>query len=246
MIAPRGGTLALRIAPSWPLAVLFLSGLMSCGGEESAVPSPDDMSASSAPGQEPDVLRLAPDECPPDALSGEPDLWTEPDSVLLGPGLILALQGCESEGNGWRTYSYDGPTPVTPYHVVEVHYYEGVSWLILNAEGRQWQVVRSRPLFSPNLAWFATAWIDLEAGFDPRHLDIWAVEADSVRRVLALDGGMEWGAVDPHWPSSDRLEYLRLSWRAEPTSGMWFDTVATGVTRHDAEWVPDSLPGTAR
>ena len=141
---------------------------------------------------------------------------------------------------------YDGPTPVTPYHVVEVHYYEGVSWLILNAEGRQWQVVRSRPLFSPNLAWFATAWIDLEAGFDPRHLDIWAVEADSVRRVLALDGGMEWGAVDPHWPSSDRLEYLRLSWRAEPTSGMWFDTVATGVTRHDAEWVPDSLPGTAR
>ena len=146
MIAPRGGTLALRTAPSWPLAVLFLSGLMSCGGEESAVPSPDDMSASSAPGQEPDVLRLAPDECPPDALSGEPDLWTEPDSVLLGPGLILELQGCESEGNGWRTYSYDGPTPVTPYHVVEVHYYEGVSWLILNAEGRQWQVVRSRPL----------------------------------------------------------------------------------------------------
>ena len=218
---------------------------MSCGGDENEVPSPADMPLSSAPAQEPDVLRLAPDECPL-AFSDGADLWTEPDSVALSPGLILELQGCESEGNGWRTYSYEGPAPVTPYHVVKIQYYEGVSWLILNAEGRQWQVVRSRPLFSPNLAWFATAWIDLEAGYDPSHLDIWAVEADSVRRVLALDGGMEWGAVDPHWLSSNRLEYLRLSWRAERTSGMWYDTVAAGVTRQDAEWIPDSLPETAR
>ncbi len=189
----------------------------------------DDMSASP-------VLRLAPDECPPDRLTGEPDLWTEPDSVLLGAGLLLEFRGCESE-NGWRTYSYEGQAPVTPYHIVLVHYYEGVDWLLVNAEARRWQLVRSRPLFSPDGAWFATAWSDLEVGHDPSHLDIWAVEADSVRRVLALTGGLEWGAVDPRWLSSNRLEYLRVSWRAEPTSPLWFDTVATGVTRHDAGWV---------
>ncbi len=187
----------------------------------------DDMSASP-------VLRLAPVECPPDRLTGEADLWTEPDSVLLGTGLLLELQGCESVG-GWKTYSYDGPAPVTPYHVVEIHYYEGFSWLLVNADARRWQAVRSRPVFSPDGAWFATAWSDLEAGYNPSHLDIWAVEADSVRRVLALTGGMEWGAVDPRWVSSNRVEYLRVTW----TSGMPHDSVATGVTRHDAEWVPD-------
>ena len=59
---------------------------------------------------------------------------------------------------------------------------------------------------------------------------------------LALTGGQEWGAVDPRWVSSNRIEYLRVSWRTEPTSPMWFDTVATGVTRSDAGWVPDTLP----
>ena len=201
---------------------------------------------SSAPAPRTDVLRFAPEECPPDPLTGEADLWTEPDSVSLGAGLLLELQGCESEGNGWVTYGYDGPAPVTPYHIVEVRYYEGGSWLVVNAEGRRWQTVRSRPLFSPDGAWFATAWSDLEAGFDPSHLDIWAVQADSVRRVLALDGGLAWGAVDPRCVSSNRIEYLRASWRAERTSGLWFDTVATGVTRHAAGWVPDSLPTSAR
>ena len=198
----------------------------------------DDMSASP-------VLRLAPDECPPDRLTGEADLWTEPDSVLLGAGLLLELQGCESVGgNAWRTYHYDGPAPVTPYHVVEIHYYGGFSWLVVNAEARRWQVVRSRPVFSPDGAWFATAWSDVETdyGYNPSHLDIWAVEADSVRRVLALTGGMEWGAVDPRWVSSNRVEYLRTSLRAERTSALWIDSVTTGVTQHDAEWVPDALP----
>ena len=228
----------------WLAAALI--GAVACGGEGSEIPSPDEMSASSAPAPRTDVLRLAPDECPPDPLTGEADLWTEPDSVLLGAGLLLELQGCESEGNGWKTYSYDGPAPFPPYHIVEVRYYEGRDWLVVNAEGRRRQVVRSRPLFSPDGAWFATAWTDLEAGYDPSHLDIWAVEADSLRRVLALDGGMEWGAADPRWVSSNRLEYLRLSWRAEPTSGMWYDTVATGVTRHDTRWVPDAPPTSAR
>ena len=62
---------------------------------------------------------------------------------------------------------------------------------------------------------------------------------DSVRRVLALTGGMEWGAVDPRWVSSNRVEYFRVTWRAEPASPLWFDSVATGVTRDDAGWVPD-------
>ena len=183
---------------------------------------------------------------PAESPHGRSRLWTEPDSVLLAAGLLLELQGCETDGDGWRTYSYHGPAPSPPYHIVQVHYYEGVSWLLLNAERRRWQVVRSRPLFSPDGAWFATAWTDLEAGFDPSHLDIWAVEADSVRRVLALTGGMEWGAVDPRWVSSNRIEYFRVTWRAEPTSGLWFDTVAAGVTRDDVGWVPDSLPTSAR
>lgn len=249
---PRGVTLVLRAAPSWPLAVLFLSSLMSCGGEGSEVPPPDGMSVSSAPVPRTEVprlaptevLRLAPDECPPSRLRGE--LWTEPDSVLLSEGLLLELQGCESDGDRWETYSYEGPAPVTPYHIVEVRYYEGVSWLLVNAEGRRWQVVRSRPLFSPDGAWFVTAWNDLQAGYVPSHLDIWAVEADSVRRVLALTGGLEWGAVDPRWVSSNRIEYLRVSRRAEPTSPMTFDTVATGVTRDDEGWAPDALPTSAR
>ena len=229
----------------WLVAAL-IGAVVACGGEESEIPSPDDMSASSALAPTTDVLRLAPDECPPSPFTGEPDLWSEPDSVLLGGGLLLELQGCESDGDGWRTYSYEGQAPLMPYHIVGVHNYEDGYWIVVNAEARRWQTVRSQPVFSPDGAWFATAWSDLEVGFDPSHLDIWAVEADSVRRVLSLTGGLEWGAVDPRWVSSHRIEYLRVSWRAEPASPVWFDSVATGVTRHDAGWVPDALPTSAR
>ena len=68
-----------RPALSWPLAVLFLSSLMSCGGEGSEIPSPDDMSASSAPAPRTDVLRLAPEA--PTQCGWESGFRISPDSI---------------------------------------------------------------------------------------------------------------------------------------------------------------------
>ena len=231
--------MAFRTRVSRALAVILTMGVASCGGSAGDDPPPERGSTSTVPPSPPVIVRLAPDECRPFPRTLPEEPWSDPDTLVIAPNLSLELQGCESGGGDFTRYSYEGPAPAEPYHLIHVTYYEWEDWLVLNSELGTWQTPRSRPVFSPDGAWFATAWSDLEAGLSPSHFDIWAVEADSVRRVLALQGGVEWGAVDPRWVSSNRIEYIRVTWRTVPAPPVWFDSVATGVTRRDTGWVPD-------
>jgi hypothetical protein len=168
--------------------------------------------------------------------------WTEVETLSLGGGRFLELQGCRSAGDAWITFTYGGPASVPPYHLIEAAVYEGRDWLVLHGGTGGWWPVGGRPEFSPDGAWFATAAADLDAGYLRNHVDMWALEGDSVRRALALEGGEEWGASDLRWVSGDRVEYVRIRLLAEPVGDRWLDsTRASLVLRPGEGWVPEPI-----
>lgn len=144
-----------RIAALLPIACLW-----ACASEG---PRSSDGAAAT------EILRIAPEECPPDPVTGEDNLWTDPDTTDLNGAISLELQGCESPGDGWATLEYVSATSVDPYHLVEVRTYEGGGWIVVNSESRVWTYVRGRPVFAPDGRWAATAVTDLEAEYRPNH-----------------------------------------------------------------------------
>lgn len=184
-------------------------------------------------------ILISPDSCPSDRPGGvEP--WAEVELVEVQAGRPLHLRGCESEGEPFVEFSYLRPSSVSGLHVLEYALYEGGGWIVVSSlSGRQW-TVWGEPRFSPDQRWLATTFADLEAGYYRNHLDVWAVEADSLRRVLALEGGDEWGGINLRWRSNDTIEFQRVARRGEP--GLRFDSATARVIRSGAEWVANIPP----
>ena len=232
--------MAFRTRVSRALAVILTTGVASCGGSAGDDAPAERASMSTVPPPPPVIVRLAPDECRPFPGTLREEPWSDPDTLVIAPNLRLELQGCESGGADFTRYSYEGPAPTEPYHLILVTYYEWEYWLVLNSERGTLQTARSRPVFSPDGAWFATAEIDIYAGLYPSHLDIWSVEPDSVTPVLTLEGRTAWGAEGLRWTSSSRLEFIRIGWRDPQDWALGQDTVSTGVSLVGESWVPDS------
>lgn len=183
---------------------------------------------------------VAPEDCPSDRRGGPVEPWGEVEVVEVETGRALHLRDCESEGAPHVEFSYLGPSPVPGLHIVEYALYEGGGWIVVSSlSGRQW-VVSGEPRFSPDRRWMATTIYDLEAGYHRNHLDVWAVEADSLRRVLALEGGEEWGGANLRWLTNDTIEYQRIARLDSPR--LRFDSTTARVIRRGGEWVPNVPP----
>lgn len=202
-----------------PVTVIFTLVLtVSCG-------QPDDAPSS---------IQLAPERCPPDPVSHEADPWTDWERIRLPNGRMLELRGCRSAGAGWLTYDYHGAAPGSHLHLVHYQLYEGDGWIVVDPRTGLVQRVSGAPVFSPDGSWFATGVVDLLAQYNRSHLDIWRVNADTIQRVLRLDGDGEWGAAGLRWVSDDTLEYERIARVHE--RDLWLDTTHMRAVRRGTEW----------
>lgn len=227
------------------VVLLILYGVCLALGSCSGVPRDSQPSHSSDASEtiaaEPiQPILVSPDSCPVDRAGDRVDRWTEVEVVEVQPGRPLHMRGCESEGASFVNFSYLRPLPVTGLHLLEYALYEGGGWIVVNSlSGRQW-FLSGMPRLSPDRRWLATTLVDLQAGYDRNHLDVWAVEADSLRRVLALEGGDEWGGINLRWRSNDTIEFQRIARRGGPD--LRFDSATARVIRSGAEWLPNIPP----
>ena len=79
--------------------------------------------------------------------------------------------------------------------------------------------VYSAPVVSPSGQRFATAGLDLVAGYGPNGVQVWAVTPHGPRLEWTLSGGESWGADGVFWLSDDALEFTRhivVPGRSEP------------------------------
>jgi hypothetical protein len=147
-----------------------------------------------------------------------------PEVARRGGQLVIRLTHADSatfrdsstETASAVSYSYRGLLPSVPYHVIEVQYYEGGTYLLVNAATGRQTFSNGLPVPSPDGHYIAAANVDLEAEFSPTTLQVWRVDKDSL--VLAWEhdfvppGGASdstWGPADITWTRATELAMAR-------------------------------------
>jgi hypothetical protein len=131
-----------------------------------------------------------------------------------GDTLVLRDSLPDDPDGAW--FSYRGLLASVGYHVIEVQYYEGGRYLLVNRRTGWIGSSNGVPVISPDGSRLAAGNVDLEAEYSPTTLQIWSVAADSL--VLEFDHDFVaspvspdsvWGPRSLEWLSSTELRFAR-------------------------------------
>ena len=118
-------------------------------------------------------------------------------------GNTLALTNVQSDDDRAVKYTYAGPTG--QFQLVEVGYYEGGAYMLVEPDGVH-ILVAGPPTFSPDSSRFPSLSMDLDAGYNPNEVQIWRVHNGHPRLEFAVTSG-EWGPSNAEWAGSDTLYF---------------------------------------
>jgi hypothetical protein len=124
-------------------------------------------------------------------------------------GRTIPLENDTAEADRFVRYQYYGFAEPLASHVVGVGFYEGGAFVLVSAKTGDQTQLQALPVVSPDGRRFATASLDLEAGYDPNGLQVWEVTEWGPRLEWGLAGGETWGASDAVWRSPAELEFTR-------------------------------------
>lgn len=124
-------------------------------------------------------------------------------------GNRLALENDTTAGNGTRVYRYDRFLPEIGFHLVELSFYEGGSYVLVDARTTDQTMVIAPPVVSPGRTRFAAAMVDLWAGYDYNGIQVWRLGEGGPRLEWEIGGGDQWGASGIAWASEEALDFNR-------------------------------------
>ncbi len=121
----------------------------------------------------------------------------------------LALGNDATEGERFVRYRYRGLLPEIGQHLVQVDFYEGGGWLLVDAASTNQTQVLGPPVVAPDRSGFVATSVDLEAGYDRNGIQVWSLARGFPRLEWGLDGGEAWGASDAVWIDARTVEFTR-------------------------------------
>ncbi len=121
----------------------------------------------------------------------------------------LALASDTREGGDFVRYRYRGLLPGIAQHLVQMDFYEGGGWLLVDTVTTEQTRVLGPPVVAPDRSRFVATSVDLEAGYDPNGLQVWSLARGFPRLEWGLDGGDAWGASDAAWIDARTVEFTR-------------------------------------
>lgn len=124
-------------------------------------------------------------------------------------GGALALGNDATEGERFVRYRYRALLPEIAQHLVQVDFYEGGGWLLVDAVGTHQTHLLGPPVVAPGRGRFVATSVDLEAGYDPNGIQVWSMARGFPRLEWGLDGGDAWGASDAVWVDDRTVELTR-------------------------------------
>ncbi|MEW5927965.1 MAG: hypothetical protein AB1941_10790, partial [Gemmatimonadota bacterium] len=124
-------------------------------------------------------------------------------------GGALALGNDATEGQRFVRYRYRALLPEIAQHLVQVDFYEGGGWLLVDAVGTHQTHLIGPPVVAPGRGRFVATSVDLEAGYDPNGIQVWSMARGFPRLEWGLDGGDAWGASDAVWIDDRTVEFTR-------------------------------------
>ncbi|HEX8271627.1 MAG TPA: hypothetical protein VF615_03180 [Longimicrobiaceae bacterium] len=124
-------------------------------------------------------------------------------------GGTLALANDAAEGERFVRYRYRALLPEIAQHLVQVDFYEGGGWLLVNALTTDQTHVLGPPVVAPGRGRFVATSVDLVAGYDPNGIQVWSMARGFPQLEWGLDGGDAWGASDAVWIDDRVVEFTR-------------------------------------
>ena len=132
------------------------------------------------------------------------------DSLIIAMGdaaPVVLVDSVDADEVGVR-YTWHGTHPRLGWHLVHVQEYEGDGWLLVHPRTRAEFPLDARPVYAPGMRRFATASLDLEAGYNANALRILSLDADSVWIEWEVEPD-DWGPASPSWTSNNMLHFTR-------------------------------------
>lgn len=163
----------------------------------------------------------------------------------VGPGLQLKFRNeltrvyfnedakCQSdEAKGCVKYQLTGYFPKHDLLLIEVDYWEGVSWLLVHADTGKASAVVAPPHYSPGQRWLVSVALSIGPSGPPNGIDIVPATSDpSLKewhyRVPDYD---QWLYEFAGWDGDDRVKLLATS------TGTPTNRVAASVARRNGDW----------
>jgi len=124
-------------------------------------------------------------------------------AIPLLNGDTLALRDSTPDTPTGVWHSYRAYLPSIGYHVVEVQYYEGSTYLLVNGTSGKKTFSNGLPVVSPDNRRIAAGNVDLEAEFSPTTLQVWRLERDSLALEWEHDFLAGGAATDTTWGPSE-------------------------------------------
>jgi hypothetical protein len=122
--------------------------------------------------------------------------------IPLLTGDTLVLRDSVSDTATGVRHSYRAYLPSIGYHVVEVQYYEGGTYLLVNGVSGKTAFSNGVPVVSPDNRRLAAANVDLESGYSPTTVQVWRLEDDSLALEWEHDFLAGGAAADSTWGPS--------------------------------------------
>lgn len=114
-------------------------------------------------------------------------------------------------------FSYRGRFGSIGYHLVEIQFYEGRIFLLVNGRTGWTTWSDGVPMLSPDGAQLAAANVDIDAEHSSTSLQVWRVAADSLELAFSQDFDLRsydeesvWGPANLEWLSSTELRFDRM------------------------------------
>lgn len=123
-------------------------------------------------------------------------------------GRGVTLVNDTTEGDRYLRHLYHRWVPELDAHLVRIGFHEGSAYLLVHGTSGERSHLQAEPVVSPDGARFATASVDLEAGYDPNGVQIWEADEGGFQLLWAI-GSERWGASDITWRSHDALTFTR-------------------------------------
>lgn len=128
--------------------------------------------------------------------------------VRLDDGRRLLIPSESTETWPSRLY-FLGRLVSINHYVLWEQYPEGNTIRLVNARSGKATFVDDMPLVSPAARWFATASLDLDAGYNPNRVVVWRLDGDTLAQEASFDSG-DGGPDSLTWLSGTSFRFTRV------------------------------------
>lgn len=157
-------------------------------------------------------------------------------TLALARGDTLRLVDVRGDASEVIHYSYQMRWLDRGLVLLQVQYYEGSEYLLVDTPTGERTRLPHWPLLAPDRQSFAVLSFDLEAGYGPNTLQIWELRSGTPSLEWSVEPE-EWGPADGRWENASTLRFVQRGYCGDPGGlGREFCDRPARVTLDEGGW----------